>query len=128
MAQERWPTEPGARATQRRGSLWLLQAVTGLLLLALLGVHIIANHFVVEGGLRTYQDVVAYLSHPLIFVWEILFLVVVSTHAALGLRAIVLDLGPGPRVERLVNGVLVLLTVFAIGYGIWLSLLIRRMG
>ena len=128
MAQERWPREPGARAPQRRGSLWLLQAVTGLLLLALLGVHIIANHFVVEGGLRTYQDVVAYLSHPLIFVWEILFLVVVSTHAALGLRAIVLDLGPGPRVERLVNGVLVLLTVFAIGYGICLSLLIRRMG
>lgn len=113
---------------QARGGLWLLQAITGLLLVFLLGVHIIANHFVVEGGLRTYRDVVAYLSHPVVFVWEIVFLIVVTTHAALGVRAILLDLGPSPRGERIINGVLTVLALVAIGYGIWLSVFIRRMG
>lgn len=119
---------PHQETPQRRGGLWLLQAITGLLLLFLLGVHIVANHFVVEGGLRTYQDVVAYLSHPVVFVWEIIFLVVVTLHAALGVRAILLDLGPSSRVERVINGVLTVLALVAIGYGIWLSVLIRRMG
>ena len=61
------------------GGLWLLQAGSGVALLLLLGGHLVANHFVVPGGLRTYQDVVAYLAHPFAFAWEIVFLVVVCT-------------------------------------------------
>jgi hypothetical protein len=46
----------------------------------------IANHFVVPDGLQTYADVVRYLSNPL-WVLELTFLVMVTGHAALGVRA-----------------------------------------
>jgi len=90
----------------RSGSmLWLSQAISGFALTALLGLHMIANHFVVEGGLLTYQDVLAYLSNPAIFVLEVIFLLVVVPHAFLGLRAILLDLGPRPRTVRVMDAV-----------------------
>ena len=113
------------QAGTRGGWLWLIQAFSGLLLIFLLGLHMIANHFVVEGGLRTYADVVAYLSNPIIFVWEIVFLIVVTLHAALGVRAVLLDLGPSARAERVINWGLALLSVVAIAYGVWLTLLIQ---
>ncbi len=113
------------RAEARSGALWLVQAFSGLLLLLLLALHMIANHFVVEGGLRTYADVVAYLSNPIIFVWEIVFLVVVTLHAALGVRAVLLDLGPSARAQRVINWGLAVLGVVAVAYGVWLTLLIQ---
>lgn len=109
----------------RSGTLWLIQVLSGLLLILLLALHMIANHFVVEGGLRTYADVVAYLSNPIIFVWEIVFLIVVTLHAALGVRAVLLDLGPSAQTERAINWALAVLSVVAVAYGVWLTLLIR---
>ncbi len=103
------------------GALWLLQALSGLLLILLLGTHMVVNHYVVEGGLRTYQDVVDYLSNPLVVVWEILFLIVVTTHAALGVRSILFDLGPGKRARTVINGIITLLGVLAVVYGVWLT-------
>ncbi len=127
MSRQPW-LEDAPPAYRGGDRWWLVQAITGILLLVLLAVHLIANHFIVEGGLRTYQDVVAYLSHPFVFVWEIVFLIVVTVHAALGVRSILLDLGPSPRVERIINGVLTLLAAAAISYGIWLSWVIRSQG
>ena len=37
---------------QRRSSAWLWQAGSGVALPALLTPHLVANHFVVDGGLR----------------------------------------------------------------------------
>ena len=52
-----------------RASLgWFVQAGSGLLLLLLLGLHLVANHFVVPGGLQTYADVERYLSNPVIVI------------------------------------------------------------
>lgn len=113
------------RRGTRGGWVWLIQALSGLLLVLLLALHMVANHFVVEGGLRTYADVVAYLSNPIIFVWEIVFLIVVTLHAALGVRAVLLDLGPSVQAERIINRVLAVLGVVAVAYGIWLTLLIQ---
>ncbi len=107
------------------GGLWLLQAFSGLLLVVLLGVHMIANHYIVEGGLRTYNDVIAYVSNPIIFVWEAIFLITVTLHAVLGLRAILLDLAPSKGMEQALNVLLSVLGIIAVGYGIWLTLLIR---
>ena len=108
------------------GWLWLIQAFSGLLLILLLALHIVANHFVVEGGLRTFADVVAYLSNPIIFVLEIAFLIVVTLHAVLGVRAVLLDLGPSAQAERVINWVLAGLGTVAVVYGFWLTLLIQR--
>ena len=97
---------------------WLWQVVTGVGLVILLGLHMIANHFVAKGGLRDYAAVVAYLRNPIILVLEILFLVCVTTHALLGVQAIILDFGVSARVEQLVTRVLKWIGILTVGYGL----------
>jgi succinate dehydrogenase hydrophobic anchor subunit len=99
---------------------WVWQAGTGVALLVLLTVHMIAHHFVVEGGLRTYAEVVDYLRSPVIFVTEHLFLAVVTLHAMLGVRAVILDLGLSPRAEGRATRWLTGLGIVTVAYGVWL--------
>jgi succinate dehydrogenase hydrophobic anchor subunit len=105
---------------------WLAQAVSGVLLVVLVGLHWIAQHFLVAGGLRTYADVVAYLRQPLVLGLEAAFLVVVTAHALLGVRAILLDLGLDPRADRLLRWALLLAGAATIWYGLDLTLAIIR--
>lgn len=122
------PTRADERARPGvAGGLWLVQAISGLLLVSLLALHMIAHHFVVEGGLRTFDEVIAYVSSPIIFGLEVLFLVVVIVHALLGLRAIVLDLAPRPTTLRIVDTTLVVCGAAALIYGVWLALALRRL-
>jgi succinate dehydrogenase hydrophobic anchor subunit len=104
------------------GWTWLGQAVSGLLLLILLGLHMTAHHFVVEGGLRTYQDVLSYLRNPLIVVLELIFLPVVSFHAMVGLRSVLFDLGLSASQERWVTRLVTALGVAMVIYGVWLTI------
>ena len=97
---------------------WLWQVVTGVGLVVLLGLHIVANHFVAKGGLRDYAAVVAYLRNPIILVLEILFLVCVTAHALLGVRAIFLDLGLSDRVEQILTRTLKWIGVLTVAYGL----------
>lgn len=105
----------------RTGLLWLVEAGSGLLLAVLLFLHMIANHFVVPGGLQTYADVVRYLSNPVVVILEVTFLVTVSGHAALGVRAILLDLGLSRRAGRFASLALGALAIVAVAYGVWLT-------
>jgi succinate dehydrogenase / fumarate reductase membrane anchor subunit len=105
----------------RATTTWLWQVVTGVLLLFLLGLHVIANHFIVKGGLRTFADVLAYLRNPVFLVLEALFLIVVASHAMLGIRAILLDLGISDRMERWLSRALTIVGVLTVGYGLWLT-------
>ena len=100
---------------------WLAQAVSGVMLVALAGLHMFANHFVVEGGLQTFADAQAYLRHPVILPLEILFLITVTVHALLGVRAILFDLGLSDQAEKRVTQVLAVVGVLTIGYGLWLT-------
>ncbi len=109
------------------GAWWIVQAITGLLLILLLGLHMIAHHYVVEGGLRTFQDVIAYISNPIIFVLEVLFLIVVTPHAMLGLQSIILDLGPSESAERTITWIFRILTLVIIVYGIWLAVALQNL-
>ena len=111
----------------RSGAIWLLQAFSGLLLIPLLALHMIAHHFVVEGGLRDFDQVIAYVSNPAIFVTTIIFLIVVTIHAAFGIRAILIDLRPSASARRVIDWALIALSVLAIVYGIWLEVTIARM-
>lgn len=110
-------TQPGAGP---RGSrTWRVTAMSGVALLALVTVHMVANHFVVQeiGGLRTYRQVLQYVGNPVIFVLESLFLVVVTIHAMLGLRGVLFDLGLSLRAKRVVTRGLVVLGSVTIAYG-----------
>ena len=109
--------------TQKRGTLtWIGQAVSGVLLLGLLGLHMIAHHFIVEGGLRNYQQVLDYVGNPVIVAIEIVFLIVVTFHAMVGLRSVILDIGLMAKQEKTVTRVLTVLGLVIVVYGIFLAL------
>lgn len=120
------PTRP--RPTKRRPApsgrsrVWWWTVITGAALLALLIVHMVAHHFVVEevGGLRSYQQVLEYIGDPLIFTIECFFLVVVTAHALMGLRNVLLDMGFGMRGRRRIDVALWVLGIATVGYGFFL--------
>jgi succinate dehydrogenase hydrophobic anchor subunit len=105
----------------KRSSSWYWQAFTGIALLLLLGLHFIANHFIATGGIRDFADVVSYLRNPIVLVLEVLFLVVVATHAMLGVRAIIMDFGISDHAEKRLTQVLTVIGVLTIAYGLWLT-------
>ena len=108
--------------------LWLLKILTGALLVILLGIHLVVNHFAAEGGLLTYADVVAYYQNPIIPIMEICFLAIVVSHSLFGLRGILLDLKPSRSVLKVVDVVFVLGGISIVAYGIWLVTVIVSKG
>lgn len=118
--------EQMATRRDRSGSIWLLQAFSGLFLVFILGAHMIAHHFIVEGGLRDYQQVLDYVANPVVFIIEIAFVILAVVHALLGVRAIIIDLRPSAGALRTINWVLGLVGAVTIAYGIWLALALQR--
>jgi succinate dehydrogenase hydrophobic anchor subunit len=115
---ERIGTEPRGRQTL----VWRATASTGVALVLLITVHMVAHHFVVQGtgGLRSYQQVLEYLANPVIFTIELLFLVVVTVHAMLGLRSVLFDLATGERARAWISRALVVLGGVTVAYGVTL--------
>ncbi len=116
-------TAPRAGAPKRSGSgsgAFRWTAVSGVALLVLLTIHMVANHFVIEsvGGLRSYRQVIEYIGDPLILVVETLFLAVVTLHAMLGLRSVIFDFGLSDRAQRRVDRGLTALGVATVVYGL----------
>ena len=107
------------------GTVWIIQAISGLLLIFLLALHMIAHHFIVEGGLRNFEEVIDYISNPVIFILEVLFLIVVTPHAMLGMQSIVMDLGPSEDASRIITWVFRILTIVILAYGIWLAVALQ---
>ncbi len=105
---------------------WLLQAMSGILLVVLVGLHWVAQHFLASGGLRTYSDVVAYLRQPIIFGLEAAFLIVVTAHALLGVRAILLDFGLSPSADHVLRWALAVVGAATVWYGLDLTLAVMR--
>jgi succinate dehydrogenase hydrophobic anchor subunit len=118
MAVEPTNAAPATPVTPRSRS-WRWTSLTGVSLLVLVTVHMVAQHFVLEqiGGLRTYEQVLRYISNPIMFVIESLFLVVVTWHAMLGLRSVIFDFGLSARARHGVNRWLTVLGVLTVGYG-----------
>ena len=108
--------------------LWLIKIITGPLLLILLGIHLVVNHFIGETGLLTYADVVAYYQNPIIPIMEICFLIAVVTHSLSGLRGIILDLKPSRNILKVIDVILVIFGVAVVIYGTWLALVIASKG
>ena len=107
------PHPPSARA-------WRWTAGSGMALVVLVTVHMIANHFIVDttGGLRDYHQVLDYLANPVIFVIEALLLTTVTIHAMLGIRSILFDLDLRARTRRRIERGLWTLGVLTVGYGL----------
>ncbi len=97
--------------------LWLLQALSGGALVAFVGLHWVAQHYLAAGGLRTYAEVVAYLKQPAALALELTFLVVVTAHALIGVRGIIADLGLSPRLQRSADLALWVVGALTVLYG-----------
>lgn len=117
MGENRYAPKP----TEGAG-LWLIKMVSGLLVIVLLMVHFIVNHFAIEGELLTWEGVVTYFANPWVVIMEITFLVVVVSHALVGLRSVILDLNPSGRLMSIIDRGLVAVGLTAVIYGIWLAL------
>lgn len=100
---------------------WFTQAALGILLIVLLSIHLVVNHWVAPQGLLTYADVIRYYDVPGIALMEILFLAVVTAHCLIGVHAILLDLALSPRIMKLLTWTLVLAGLGMIAYGIRLT-------
>jgi succinate dehydrogenase hydrophobic anchor subunit len=108
--------------------LWFIKAITGVLLIVILFVHFVVNHFVAPNGLLSYADVLKYYQTPIIPIMEILFVAFVVSHALIGLRGIILDLKPTRAVLVWINWVFSIVGVVAVVYGIWLILTLVSKG
>jgi succinate dehydrogenase hydrophobic anchor subunit len=89
------------------------------MLVGVLGVHLVAQHFLAPGGLRDYANVVDYLRQPLAAVIEVMLLGSVIVHACLGIRASLVDVLGEAALRRVSLG-LACAGVVAIVYGVWL--------
>lgn len=116
------PTIEELRAPTRAGTWWLVKAASGVLLVVFLGMHLVAQHFLVPGGLRDFASVVSYLRNPIALVAELGLLAAVVTHAALGVRAVLVDVLPSAVAVRRASWVLGGAAIAAFAYGIGLTL------
>jgi succinate dehydrogenase hydrophobic anchor subunit len=119
LETRRRPEHPRTDSGRRSTIAWRLTVGSGAALLVLLAVHMVAQHFVVDevGGLRTYQQVLDYISHPLVLTIECLLLVTVTIHAMIGLRSMLHDVDLSSRARRLVDRGLVALGSLTLAYG-----------
>ena len=110
--------------------IWLIKIATGPLLVIVLILHFIVNHYFgsTSSGLMTYDDVIKYFQNPIIPAIEILFLITVVTHSLIGLRGIILDMNPSRSTLKIVTWLLMMLGVSSVVYGIWLALTIASKG
>lgn len=111
---------------KKRSGTWIWQALTGVVLVILLSLHMIVHHFVVEGGLRDYQQVLAYVGNPLIVAIEVAFLAVVTYHALVGVRAILFDLDLSERSKTWITRLLVVLGAVLLAWGVFLAFYLFR--
>jgi succinate dehydrogenase hydrophobic anchor subunit len=100
--------------------LWFLKILTGILIVVLLGVHFVVNHFISQNGLLTWADVVAYYRNPIVPIMEGLFLAFVVSHSLIGLRGIILDLNPSKGLITFVNWLFSIVGVAALVWGLYL--------
>lgn len=96
---------------------WVAQAGLGILLVVLLSVHLIANHWIAPQGLLSYADVVRYYDVPGIALMEILFLVIVTAHCLLGLHGILLDLYLSSNLTKVLTWLMIILGISTVIYG-----------
>lgn len=100
---------------------WFTQAGLGILLIVLLGVHLVVNHWAAPHGLLTYADVIRYYDVPGIALMEILFLTVVTVHCLLGVHAIIMDLALSAATNKVLTWTLVVIGLAILVFGIRLT-------
>lgn len=109
--------------------LWFIKIVSGLLILIILLIHFLVNHYLAPQGLLSHAEVVAYYrNYPIVPIMEGCFLVFVVVHSLIGTRSIILDLNLKQGIMRVIDALLVIIGAGAIVYGIWLLFAVLNWG
>ncbi|MGE5465138.1 MAG: hypothetical protein ACM3PS_17365 [Syntrophothermus sp.] len=114
--------------TRETSTLWLIKALTGVLIVVILVVHFTVNHMLGENALLTYQDIVEYYTNPIVPLMEVIFVVFAVSHSLIGLRGIILDLKPSAGLLKIVDWGFIILGITAVVYGISLIAVIVSRG
>lgn len=108
----------------KESTLWLLQILTGIILIILIGVHLSTFSTILGGGypmnLR-WENVLERGKNLGYTAFYVLFLAIVLYHANYGLRTILIEL-TGGRGERIINIILLIIGVIAFLYGSYVSI------
>lgn len=100
---------------------WLLQRVTGLLLVFYLFLHLWVLHYANLGRV-TFDEILARLQSPAFLAFDLMLLALVIFHALNGIRVIIIDFGISDRAQRTLFWGLMLLgfALFLFGvYALW---------
>ncbi len=111
------------KTAARQSLAWIGQAVSGVLLIVVLLLHMVFHHF--QEGLLSSDGVVEHVSSPAVFGLELLFVIVVTYHALLGIRAVLFDLSLTADTRRKISTGLAILGVATAAYGVLIAFLIR---
>jgi len=114
-------TRPRPRSRSAASRLWLIQALTGVFLIAFLGIHLVAQHFVAPGGLRDYEAVVAYLREPLALAAELGLLFSVIVHACVGMRSAIVDVVSDATRLRMASVAITTVGTLVAVYALWVT-------
>ncbi len=109
----------------REGIKWLLQAITGVILIFTVTLHIIRVHIYGSfKGLPTYGDVVFALRNPLMASLSIIFTLAVTYHALYGLKMVIDELSIIKNTE-LVNKILLIVGILINVYVIFIIIFVN---
>jgi succinate dehydrogenase cytochrome b556 subunit len=108
----------------RQSWAWIGQVISGVLLIVIALLHLYFQHFAAQGLLNA-GEVVTHVSSPLIFTLEVLFVIVVTYHALLGIRAVIFDLSLSEVTRRNISVGLTILGLATVVYGVILAILIQ---
>jgi len=105
--------KPSSRSTRMPTWLWLLQRVSGLLILGLLMTHMVVNHFVDTSTVIDVGFVEANLRKITLLLVDSSLLVLALFHGLTGLRNVLYDFFAGARARKSITaGCLAAGTVF----------------
>ncbi len=98
---------------------WILQRITGLLLVFYLMLHILVVSVAMWGGQESFDRWMHGLHNPVLLTLELGLILTVIYHALNGLRIVLFDLGYGIRAQRQVFAAVMVLTALIFGYSLY---------
>ncbi len=98
---------------------WLLQRITGALLLIFVGLHFFITHFAAEGNIDFKVVTDRFMGTSFWFHWDWILLALALFHGVNGIRAIILDFGVKHTTARFLFWLMMVICVVTFIYGYW---------
>ncbi len=106
---------------------WFLQALSGLFLVAFVGVHLYIAHINFGHPIAFFRDVLINMHSPLWLLFYISFVWIVTYHGLNGVKGVLYDMGLKDRTRKIVAVGLTILYFATVAYGTILALIVAGM-